>query len=103
MKTLCGWSKDGLLRNAQQQPPGEVPPARRCNSGKTEHVSGRATYDQSETLAKQGLLPGMDEINTLTAVYVFLSVCFVSVSLPSGMDWSFLFHISDKSIAIFTM
>lgn len=66
----CGWkqrSRDGPLCSAQQQPPGEVPPAGRGDAaGQSGPVPGRGGGDQSEALAEQGLLPGKDS-STLTA------------------------------------
>lgn len=67
-------SQDGHLCSAQQQPPGEVPAAGRWDAaGHTWHVSGRGGYVQSETLAEQGLLPGMDCVTA--TLPVCSSVC----------------------------
>lgn len=56
-------SQDGHLCSAKQQPPREVPPTGRWDAaGNTRHVPGRGSHDQSETLAEQGLLPGMDNV-----------------------------------------
>lgn len=54
-------SHDGHLCPAQQQPPREVPPARRGDTtDHTWHVPGWSSRVQSKELAEQGLLPGMD-------------------------------------------
>lgn len=62
-------SQNGHLCSAQQQPPEEVPPAGRWDAaGHTWHVSGRGSDIQSETLAEQGLLPGMDYVTATLSV-----------------------------------
>lgn len=69
-------SQNGHLCSTQQQPPEEVPPAGRWDAAShTWHVSGRGSDYQSETLAEQGLLPGMDCVTATPSLCSSLFVC----------------------------